>query len=717
MFTQLEEREVITHGVGETTEFRIKANGKAFKILIDGLYSDKIRAVIRELWSNAYDSHAEADKLDVPFDCQMPTVFNPEFRVRDYGVALSHENVMHLYTTIFESSKEDTNVSVGKLGLGSKSPFAYTDTFTVTSWFDGMKRLYSAYIGSDHIPRISLMHEEETDEPQGLEIAFPVKSHDCPSFQEAAEIVRHGFDVAPNIIGGKLDPIENDLGDVLAFGDNWTLYSKSGTARARQGCVVYPIDSDAIVGLTETEEALLLSNLHIAFPIGQLEITANREGLGYDAPTVANIKRELAKISSEIVATYQAQIDAIHTRWELMIWYADLTRNLPTALRAAVASGTWKNINLTQTLRFNSSKAPGAIVEKYDHSSMRKRRPIDPRRGAFDINPQTDKIYVHYTEDKIPGMFARIFANANRYNHNAVVVRAKKGSMALARALVALGRPEYTYVKALPPVDSARNDGAPRTKISVKVWDGRAWVPTTVTAQDGGIYICKQGQRFRTAFAPEGIEVGEHRVDTVIKRMHTLGALDATTKVYCVPKSLMRVLKGNGWVSLWTVAENTVRAQWNQAQADRHAHLHAGLEGGYFTRRSPIWEAAPDLAEKLPADSPLRIFWETITTLRREMKSIDSQADVLTLANQVGIDLTANPGFLVQGKYLLEYMDIHVECETRYPLLSSHDTPYGASLRSAWADYVMLKDAAVPTQRAAAAVAFAEEQAGIYHDA
>ena len=49
MLTAMAPREVSSYGVQATNTFSIRANGKAFKVLIDGLYSDKIRAVVREL--------------------------------------------------------------------------------------------------------------------------------------------------------------------------------------------------------------------------------------------------------------------------------------------------------------------------------------------------------------------------------------------------------------------------------------------------------------------------------------------------------------------------------------------------------------------------------------------------------------------------------------------------------------------------------------------
>ncbi len=98
---------------GEKAYFTIKPNGKAFRTLIDGLYSNKVRAVIRELCSNAADSHIAAGN-DAPFEVTIPTTLDPTFRVRDFGTGLKHEQVMHLYTTIFESTKETTNDQTGR---------------------------------------------------------------------------------------------------------------------------------------------------------------------------------------------------------------------------------------------------------------------------------------------------------------------------------------------------------------------------------------------------------------------------------------------------------------------------------------------------------------------------------------------------------------------------------------------------------------------------
>src|SRR5690242_6346040 len=105
----------------EPSNFRIKASKKAFEILSNGLYSHKIKAVVRELSTNAADSHAAAGKGDVPFKVHLPNNLEPYFYVKDEGVGLSPEQVNTIYTTYFESDKIESNDFTGCLGLGSKS--------------------------------------------------------------------------------------------------------------------------------------------------------------------------------------------------------------------------------------------------------------------------------------------------------------------------------------------------------------------------------------------------------------------------------------------------------------------------------------------------------------------------------------------------------------------------------------------------------------------
>jgi hypothetical protein len=165
------------------SQFKIATNSKIFSILSDSIYVQKVDAVIRELCCNAYDAHIEA-RQDRRFLVKLPSELDPEFKVRDFGRGLSHEE-MSMYTTYGESTKSSSNAYTGAFGIGAKSPFAYIDTFNVTAYQDGRGRAYSMFV-EDGAPQMTLMGEFETDEPSGLEVFFPVRTSDIYDFQNKA---------------------------------------------------------------------------------------------------------------------------------------------------------------------------------------------------------------------------------------------------------------------------------------------------------------------------------------------------------------------------------------------------------------------------------------------------------------------------------------------------------------------------------------------------
>src|SRR5690606_19308446 len=133
--TEKADHKVRTSGVeSKEKEFKMLATAKSFKILMDGIYQNKIKAIIRELSTNARDSHVAAGH-NKPFIVHLPNHREPEFYIEDFGTGLSEDKIEKIYSTFFASDKEDSNDYVGCLGLGSKTPFCYnTRSFIVESW-------------------------------------------------------------------------------------------------------------------------------------------------------------------------------------------------------------------------------------------------------------------------------------------------------------------------------------------------------------------------------------------------------------------------------------------------------------------------------------------------------------------------------------------------------------------------------------------------------
>ena len=352
-----------------STSFSIKASAKAFKILSDGLYSDKIRAVIRELSCNALDSHTGAGCPDKPIIVHLPNKLEPWFSVRDEGLGLSIDNVLKLYTTYFESTKTDSNDQIGALGLGSKSPFSYTDSFTIVSRYNGIESLYSAYIGVNGEPSIQHILDIETSEPNGVEIKFGVNDDDIKVFKEKAQIVFRAFKVHPDIIGNA-EYIPLSRGTLILSGDGWSLYESTGynnrTAFAVQGNIEYPIDTSNIRGITKDQMFVLRQNIYIDFPIGDLDIAASREQLGYDENTVNNIKRVADEVFSELVETLNKSISDCKSLWDASIVSKKLLNRIYDASNYITL--TWKKKQIRTS--FDLEDTPNIIKFSPFHTKI-----------------------------------------------------------------------------------------------------------------------------------------------------------------------------------------------------------------------------------------------------------------------------------------------------------------------------------------------------------
>ena len=199
-----------SNAVGTTTDFKIKTSATAFKILSEGLYSNKIGSMIRELICNAYDAHCAAGTKDIPIDVELPMVTNPLFRIRDYGTGLSEADMQTIYTTYFESTKSGDNKYIGGFGLGSKTPLCYnTEQFFVTSYFNRMKYVYNVSIGESGAPVLTKWDECMTDEPNGLELLISVDINDVERFKTEFYKFLIWTDIKINRIG-----YENDFARV-----------------------------------------------------------------------------------------------------------------------------------------------------------------------------------------------------------------------------------------------------------------------------------------------------------------------------------------------------------------------------------------------------------------------------------------------------------------------------------------------------------------------
>jgi hypothetical protein len=357
------QRQLIKYeNVGESLNFDVKVNAKLIAILSDGIYSDKVLAVVRELSANARDSHIENNNLNTPFDISLPTIFNQQFIIRDYGVGLSPERIKDVYCTYGESTKDTSNNFTGMLGIGSKVPFCYhTKSCTIESFYGGKHYIYSAHIGEDGIPKLVKIGENDTTEPTGVKIIIPTLQADINNFTNAAVKVFTWFDVKPNFLTNK---IQIPKIEVLLKGDtNWELrknnYGIINDAVAVMGAMHYPINFQDS-NLTDQIRALMESPITVYFKLGELDIAASREGLSYDSKTKTHIINRLAKIVTELNGKVEKEVSICKTLFEARQKVGQVLSKLPSALRDCV------DLN---SLKFNGKEVfTKNVFDNYDLS-------------------------------------------------------------------------------------------------------------------------------------------------------------------------------------------------------------------------------------------------------------------------------------------------------------------------------------------------------------
>lgn len=173
-----------TNVPAKTKSFGVKNAAKLIGLLRNNVYTYKIGTPVQEYMSNARDAMREA-KSTKRIIVTVPNQMNPVFKVRDFGPGISIDRMDTVFIEYGGTTKDDTNDQAGGFGIGSKSAWAYTDSFTVTTITGGIKYVYVMHTGSNNEGSYSLISEEHSDEETGTEIQIAVKPGDLQEFRNA----------------------------------------------------------------------------------------------------------------------------------------------------------------------------------------------------------------------------------------------------------------------------------------------------------------------------------------------------------------------------------------------------------------------------------------------------------------------------------------------------------------------------------------------------
>jgi hypothetical protein len=320
-----EQNENIQFNMGNKQKFKINTSSKAFQILSSNLYSNPIGAIIRELSTNAYDAHKMVNKEHIPFEIILPTILEPNLKIRDYGPGLTSKEIETIYTTFFESTKTDSNDFVGCLGLGSKTPFSVTDIFTINSYKDGKKIVYSAFLDEMNIPNVSKIFEQETEEVNGLEIIIPFEEKYFERIKDEIKNQLKYFKVKPIIKNGSIEWEENEY--IFEKPNEWGI-GFNNHINIIQGQIAYPIyRADMQRYFKDYIKYFDYQTVDIFVEIGDVNIAPSREILYFDKRTIKFLENKFEKLIQEIVVEIQKKIDEQKTYYDALLYIQKLKNN------------------------------------------------------------------------------------------------------------------------------------------------------------------------------------------------------------------------------------------------------------------------------------------------------------------------------------------------------------------------------------------------------
>ena len=305
---------------GNITEmnFNIKGEdmGLILEILRSKMYSNPIAAISREISSNSRDANRENKKSNIPIEIGFrQSIFNQDITTvyfKDFGPGISEERMADVFVNYGSSTKRISNTQTGGYGLGAKTPFAYTDNFTITTVVDKTRYTYIAAIEGNKSGKIYLMEKESTDEENGTEISIPIESKDQRTFEE---------EIISTVCFWKTLPTLKNFRNQSFYRfpeiSEFTITEKDYNVNFSSNCVVLVDEIPYFMEMTELLEKIkigrtyYLRNKIIIIPVktGEISISANRETIHWDEITIKKITKKVRDYIDKITKEIQEKID------------------------------------------------------------------------------------------------------------------------------------------------------------------------------------------------------------------------------------------------------------------------------------------------------------------------------------------------------------------------------------------------------------------------
>lgn len=317
---------------GDVSQNRVSIDVKNIdfitQILSSNLYSKPLDSFLREIISNAVDSHVEAG-TKYPIILDIGNVTGKIYiRIQDFGTGISKERFDNIYRFIGSSTKRESNDYIGSFGLGRFATLSVSDSCTITSRYNGIETKYLMYKDGMAI-NIDELSSVPTKERNGVEVYVELNNFGYGQVLQAVKKLIFFRNLYINLnVSKKPQPSYYYDSSVRAYydlvkyveefnkrtfidKDTFSMCSIEGPDDyyILIGNVPYLVDAThrKYVGIMKNEFSHY--TVYPRFDIGELSVTPNREDLLYNENTESTLKKKLDSVNSEIGDLYVNSFD------------------------------------------------------------------------------------------------------------------------------------------------------------------------------------------------------------------------------------------------------------------------------------------------------------------------------------------------------------------------------------------------------------------------
>lgn len=212
------------------------------------------------------------------------------------------------------------------LGLHAKSPFSYTDVFTVETIIShpsvgNIKYIYSCFIDSTGVGKVSCLSESLTKEGTGTKVSFGVRQQDQRSFHKEMNYYLSYMDFTTN--AGDLKPSYTYTSADWPKAGWAVLEEYTHKSCVLVGRIPYPL-SDSPIDFKGLHWNLIDKGIVLKGEIGEVTLPYSRESLHYDDRTTRWVEERIKKAAEELVAMINKGLEDCSSYSEAATYYAKI---------------------------------------------------------------------------------------------------------------------------------------------------------------------------------------------------------------------------------------------------------------------------------------------------------------------------------------------------------------------------------------------------------